>query len=384
MKQEKNLQKLKEREIQFQIKKWEFYLNSWKDTYLNDKKVEVLWVKGLPARFRGELWMKIIGNESHITRDLFEILKRKKSISLNFEHNEESSMNHSSQSKDKELDPLNSTDSQSNKETNNFDNKNNHDNENGSHSKDLRSIHIDEEIEHAFSDREHSISLIKMDLDRTFPQLRFFQKGGPYHDNFKTILECFTKYRPDIGYVQGQSFLLAMLMLNMDSYESFVCFTSLLSSTRFHFNDFFRMDVNIVNIYTETLQILLRKHLPQVYQHFQDINVDLSICVLNWFITLFSKTFSLEICSRLWDLYLYYGSWYIFQEALGILKYYSQDYGLLKKNFEECMYILSHNIQVYNDEPVKENEFFECIFSIKLNQKKVEDARNLAVLQTKE
>ena len=37
----------------------------------------------------------------------------------------------------------------------------------------------------------------------------------------RDVLEAYTAYRPDIGYVQGMSYLAAILLLNMDTYECF-------------------------------------------------------------------------------------------------------------------------------------------------------------------
>jgi len=50
--------------------------------------------------------------------------------------------------------------------------------------------------------REKSIQIIDTDIPRTFPRLAgLFQQGGPHHMKLQRILEAFTMYRPDIGYV---------------------------------------------------------------------------------------------------------------------------------------------------------------------------------------
>jgi len=342
------------------ILKWEYYLSHWKDSLLRDKKVQTLWKMGLPSRVRGVLWQKAIGNESRITRDLFEILKRKKSTFI-LDGSESSSsiedMKHSPVAHKDEA-PLTTT-------------KNS--DSGAEESEEVPSGNSTSEPSPvAYSaDREGSIALIRLDLERTFPHLRVFQKGGPYHNSFKTILECFTKYRLDIGYVQGQSFLLAMLLLNMETYEAFVCFTTMLTSTRYHFNDFFRMDLQAVQLHSETLRILLHQHLPALYSNFKRMQIDVSVFVLNWFITLFSKSFPLEISSRLWDLYLLHGSWYIYQETLGIFKFLISDFNLLNKSFEECMFLLSHDIQKASGQEIDETRLFNSILSIHLNEQKI-------------
>jgi len=78
--------------------------------------------------------------------------------------------------------------------------------------------------------REGSVQLIQLDLSRTFPMLSIFQKSGPYHQSLANVLEAYTCYRPDVGYVQGMSYIAAMLLLNLNEYEAFVAFANLLNN----------------------------------------------------------------------------------------------------------------------------------------------------------
>jgi hypothetical protein len=69
-----------------------------------------------------------------------------------------------------------------------------------------------------FLGREDTLPLIATDLPRTFPALQLFGPGetpseGPFHAHLREVLEAFVAYRPDIGYVQGLSYLAAMLTL---------------------------------------------------------------------------------------------------------------------------------------------------------------------------
>ena len=60
------------------------------------------------------------------------------------------------------------------------------------------------------------MSLIDTDLPRTFPALQLFgppgsASGGPLHAHLRDVLQAFVAFRPDVGYVQGLSYLGAML-----------------------------------------------------------------------------------------------------------------------------------------------------------------------------
>ncbi len=68
--------------------------------------------------------------------------------------------------------------------------------------------------------REDTIALIPMDLLRTFPLLHLFgppntASEGPLHKHVRDVLEAFAFYRPDLGYVQGMSYIAAMLSLHI-------------------------------------------------------------------------------------------------------------------------------------------------------------------------
>uniref|UniRef100_A0A672RRU1 TBC1 domain family member 14 n=1 Tax=Sinocyclocheilus grahami TaxID=75366 RepID=A0A672RRU1_SINGR len=90
-------------------------------------------------------------------------------------------------------------------------------------------LNITDDAGLSHADREASLELIKLDISRTFPNLCIFQQGGPYHDVLHSILGAYTCYRPDVGYVQGMSFIAAVLILNMDTAEAFIAFANLLN-----------------------------------------------------------------------------------------------------------------------------------------------------------
>jgi hypothetical protein len=82
---------------------------------------------------------------------------------------------------------------------------------------------------HQVQAREKSLQLIEQDIKRTFPQLNLFQAGMPQHDNLHRLLRAFAMYRPDIGYVQGMSYIAAMVLLYLqDPNDSFVSFSNLM------------------------------------------------------------------------------------------------------------------------------------------------------------
>lgn len=72
---------------------------------------------------------------------------------------------------------------------------------------------------HAGTEMEETMRRIDADIPRTCPQLALFRPNGPMEQPLRHILTAFVLYRPDIGYVQGMSYIGAMILLNMDTLE---------------------------------------------------------------------------------------------------------------------------------------------------------------------
>ena len=88
-------------------------------------------------------------------------------------------------------------------------------------------------------------------------------KGGPYYDILHSLLGAYACYRPDVGYVQGMSFLAAILILNMEEAEAFVCFANLLN--RPCHMAFFRLDQSVVSVRHLSIHVTLSTSLFHCY-----------------------------------------------------------------------------------------------------------------------
>lgn len=62
-------------------------------------------------------------------------------------------------------------------------------------------------------------NVIDVDVPRTFSRTGQFCMNGPYGKSLTLILQCYSLYRPEIGYVQGMSYLGAVLILHMENFE---------------------------------------------------------------------------------------------------------------------------------------------------------------------
>ncbi|XP_048397613.1 TBC1 domain family member 14-like isoform X1 [Stegostoma tigrinum] len=245
-------------------------LPNW-DAMRHSRKVRDLWWQGIPPSVRGKVWSLAIGNELNITHELYDICLTR--------------------AKDK--------------------------------CRSLSTAHSDvdsEDLELSVADREASLELIKLDISRTFPNLCIFQQGGPYYDVLHSILGAYTCYRPDVGYVQGMSFIAAVLILNLDTADAFIAFANLLNKPCQM--AFFRVDHGLMLKYFAAFEVFFEENLPRLFAHFKRNNLTPDIYLIDWIFTLYSKSFPLDLACRVWDVFCRDGEEFLFRTALGILKLY--------------------------------------------------------------
>lgn len=260
-------QKLEEQLINA-TKTWnEDILPNW-NSVKDSRKTRDLWWKGLPPSIRGRVWKLAIGNDLNITQELFDIctVRSKEKIWV-------------------------STD-----------------------------VKVPQSNEEESEANENAADFIKLDVSRTFPQLGIFQEGGPYHNTLQGILGAYVIYRPDIGYVQGMSFLAAMLLLNMDAVDSFMCFCNLLN--RQCQLSFFRIEQKMMYVYYSVYEEYFKENLPKLSSVFEKQNLSPDLYLVDWLYTLYSKSLPLDVACRVWDVYLRDGEEFLVKTALGILRMY--------------------------------------------------------------
>jgi hypothetical protein len=105
--------------------------------------------------------------------------------------------------------------------------------------------------------------VIEVDVPRTFPETKLFSSNGPLHAPLTEILQCYSVYTP-VGYVQGMSFLGAMLLFYIeDVFTAFKCLANILN-THF-FRSLFMMDIPQILRHVRVYSILFESHMPKLY-----------------------------------------------------------------------------------------------------------------------
>jgi len=193
---------------------------------------------------------------------------------------------------------------------------------------------------------ESTVHLIQLDLLRTFPALAFFAEGSPMHNNLKNILEAYVSYCPEMGYVQGMSYIVAMLLLNMDEYHAFVAICNLLNLDLL--KSFYSIDLEKMEKFFGVFDKAIAQFLPILHKHLKLLEITPNLYCLDWILTLYSKSLPINVATRVWDILLFEGEHSLIHIALGILSLVEKK--LLKGDFETCLQILQHISDEDHDE----------------------------------
>ncbi|XP_034936927.1 TBC1 domain family member 12-like [Chelonus insularis] len=177
-----------------------------------------------------------------------------------------------------------------------------------------------EECLKKLEDNPNELIAIKLDVSRTFPTLRVFQDDGPLFESLYSILGAYCVFKPDIGYVQGMSFIGAILILNMEPNDAFICLANLLNSPCH--NAAYSLNQDRMNIYYRVYNELLLLNFPKIHSHFLSNGLTPDFYLLDWLFTIYAKAMPLDVASRIWDIFIRDGDEFLFRTALGIMHLY--------------------------------------------------------------
>ena len=254
-----------------------------------DKKIKEYFYMGLPDNVRGRIWMLCLGNRFSITKEYYEIqVKNSKEILEKYK-------------------------TEKNNENMNIINNDNEINKN--------------------KDKEKSINIIELDIERTFPYLGVFKGDSPMAQDLREILRVFVISRPDIGYIQGLSFIAGILLLNMDKFKAFISLMNLILNPIML--PFYKMDNESIQQRLKLFKQVFYFNLPELCEHFDTLGLLPENYFLSWNMTLFTRDVNLELAKRIWDVFMIEGIKAIYSAAIVFLSHFENK--LINMDFVEIM-----------------------------------------------
>ena len=261
-----------------------------------DKKIKEYFYMGLPDNVRGKVWILCLGNRFSITKEYYEIqVKNSKEILEKYKINKKN---------DNVINDLNTI----------------------SNENEIKDISI-------IKDKEKSINIIDLDIERTFPYLGIFKGDSPMAQDLREILRVFVISRPDIGYIQGLSFIAGILLLNMDKFKAFISLMNLILNPIML--PFYKMDNESIQQRLKLFKQVFYYNLPELCEHFDELGLLPENYFLSWNMTLFTRDVNLELAKRIWDVFMIEGIKAIYSAAIVFLSHFESK--LINMDFVEIM-----------------------------------------------
>lgn len=164
-----------------------------------------------------------------------------------------------------------------------------------------------------------AIKQIDLDLARTLPTNKYFEDPSSEKvELLRRVLYAFRYHNTEVGYCQGLNRLAAIGLLYLSEEDAFWFLTACVEI------------LQPVGYYTSTLigavadqkvlRDLVQEKLPRLANHLKQLEVDLSLFTLSWFLTCFVDILPHSIYLNIFDVFLYEGNKILFRFALALLK----------------------------------------------------------------
>ena len=156
------------------------------------------------------------------------------------------------------------------------------------------------------------------DLNRTFPKnLLFMNRLGEGQRKLFRVLSCFSSYNKKVGYVQGMSFIAAIFLSYQTEENAFWLLQNYIKN--FVLQDLYYPEFPGLKKNLFVFLKLMKKLLPDIFNHLQRIDVYPTIYASSWYLTCFINILSYDKILRIMDCFLFEGSKIIHRISLGIL-----------------------------------------------------------------
>jgi len=132
----------------------------------------------------------------------------------------------------------------------------------------------------------------------------------------RQVLEVFCLHNPTIGYCQGMNFIVAVALLLLEPEDAFWL---LISITECHLTNYYDAGLIGAQVDQYVLKELIEQKAPDIHQHFETNEVEITSLTLNWFMAIFIDSVPFETLLRIWDCFLLEGGKVLFRFALAIL-----------------------------------------------------------------
>uniref|UniRef100_A0A7M6DP46 Rab-GAP TBC domain-containing protein n=1 Tax=Clytia hemisphaerica TaxID=252671 RepID=A0A7M6DP46_9CNID len=227
---------------------------------------------------------------------------------------------------------------------------------------------INRSYEVLFNKDSQQEQVILWDVTRTFPaHERFREANGKGQNALYHISKAYSNYDEEVAYCQGLSFIIATFLLHVEEKEAYSLLVKMMYD--YGLRDLFNNGFASLHQYFFVLDRILEDTLNDLYQHFQNNNIESHMYASQWFLTLFTAKFPLSLVFNIIDIIFCEDLDSIFQIAAALLKTARKD--LLQLDFEGILKYFRINMPKYYMLEPHRKDLVKTIYDIKISKKKV-------------
>ena len=214
-----------------------------------------------------------------------------------------------------------------------------------------------------------------------FPYLGIFKEDTPLTSDLCDVINGFVISRPDIEYNEKISYLVGMLIINMDKYQAYVSFMNLLLNPNIiiyylnpektekimeygytdtpgrednNSNNNKNNNKKIPSIMEKNLRRVIFKqllfhNLPDLCSHLELLNVLPEDYFDEWNETIFCKNFNIDIAMKIWDLFVVQGEKIVFDAGIALMKEMQDDILDCEEREEVLEILLNSHLREINE-----------------------------------
>ena len=214
-------------------------------------------------------------------------------------------------------------------------------------------------------------SIIKLDVYRTFPDLKIFE-NEIFSKNMHSILLEFSDRAENMGYYQGMNFICLYLMLLFGSEEEISLYAMIklfsLKSKLFNINfeELYVNDFSLLRKYLKLIHEKINEKYPGFNEHLDNIGVIDEIWMWKWIDLCFLTCLGYDMVSKIFDIIFVYGVDSLVELCLAVIEIFYED-------IKECDDLISFNKVISNGTIImsnsKKEKFFKIVFDDLKNNK---------------
>ncbi|KAL3099475.1 hypothetical protein niasHS_002930 [Heterodera schachtii] len=211
-------------------------------------------------------------------------------------------------------------------------------------------------------------AVILRDIHRTFPAHEYYKESNEVgQKSLYRISKAYSLYDEEVGYCQGLSFLAASLLLHMPEERAFCVLVRIMFD--YGLRELFKTGFDALHLRFHQLQRLVEDYVHDLFSHFYQMGIETHMYASQWFLTLFTAKFPLQMVFFIVDLFLTEGINTIFHISLALLQDSKKE--LLQSDFEGVLKFFRVNLPRKYRTEASAKELIHAAVMLKISHKRL-------------